>query len=84
MTEKKNGAVVRDITTTVTETGQMYVVMPVPASVKAAIKPMHQPLDWTLYPAPTKEMAAVAHAAPRRWKAGPERHLGSRAQSDRG
>jgi hypothetical protein len=59
MTEKKNGAVVRDITTTVTETGQMYVVMPVPASVKAAIKPTHQPLEWTLYPAPAKEMAAV-------------------------
>src|SRR5205807_607301 len=34
MTEKKNGTVVRDITTTLTETGQMYVVMPVPASVK--------------------------------------------------
>jgi hypothetical protein len=30
MIEKKNGTVVRDITTTVTETGQMYVVMPVP------------------------------------------------------
>ena len=59
MTEKKNGAVVRDITTTVTETGQMYVIMPVPASVKAAIKPMHEPLDWTLYPAPAKEVAAV-------------------------
>src|SRR6267154_1271844 len=39
MTEKKNGSVVRDITTTLTETAQMYVVMPVPASVKAAIKP---------------------------------------------
>jgi hypothetical protein len=52
MTEKKNGAVVRDITTTVTETGQMYVIAPVPASVKAAIKPTHQPLDWTLTPAP--------------------------------
>ena len=48
MTEKKNGTVVRDITTTVTETGQMYVVMPVPASVKAAIKPTHQPPNWTL------------------------------------
>jgi hypothetical protein len=64
MTEKKNGTVVRDITTTVTETGQMYVIMPVPASVKAAIEPTHQPLDWTLYPAPTKEVAAVA--TPRR------------------
>ena len=50
MTEKKNGAVVRDITTTVTETGQMYVVVPVPASVKAAIKPTHQPPNWTLTP----------------------------------
>src|SRR4029079_13329530 len=38
MIEKKNGTVVRDITTTLTETGQMYVVVPVPASVKAAIK----------------------------------------------
>jgi hypothetical protein len=48
MTEKKNGTVVRDITTTMTETGQMYVVMPVPASVKAAIRPTHQPPNWTL------------------------------------
>jgi hypothetical protein len=48
MTEKKNGTVVRDITTTLTETGQMYVVMPVPASVKAAIKPTNQPPNWTL------------------------------------
>ena len=67
MTEKKNGAVVRDITTTVTETGQMYVVMPVPASVKAAIKPTHQPPNWTLTPtnpAPAAQTAAVA--TPRR------------------
>ena len=48
MTETKNGAVIRDITTTVTETGQMYVVIPVPASVKMAITPTHQPPDWTL------------------------------------
>ncbi len=48
MTEKKNGTVVRDITTTLTETGQMYVVMPVPASIKAAIKPTNQPPNWTL------------------------------------
>jgi hypothetical protein len=50
MMEKKNGKVVRDITTTVTETGQMYVVMPVPASVRAAIKPTHQPPNWILKP----------------------------------
>ena len=48
MIEKQNGTVVRDITTTVTETAQMYVVMPVPASVKAAIKPTNQPPNWTL------------------------------------
>src|SRR5690606_8072458 len=37
MTEKKNGTVVRDITTTQTETGQVYVVVPVPPSVKVAM-----------------------------------------------
>jgi len=38
MTERRNGAVVRDLTTDVTETGDVYVVAPVPASVQAAIK----------------------------------------------
>jgi hypothetical protein len=38
MTERKNGTVVRDLTTTETETGNVYVVAPVPASVKAAMK----------------------------------------------
>jgi len=63
MTEKQNGAVVRDITTTLTETGQMYVVMPVPASIKAAIKPTNQPPNWTLNvgaAAPPAESASVA------------------------
>jgi hypothetical protein len=65
MTEKRNGAVVRDITTTLTETGQMYVVMPVPASVKAAITPTNQPPNWTLEPnAPATQTAAAA--TPRR------------------
>ena len=50
MIEKKNGTVVSDITTTLTETAQMYVVMPVPASVKAAIKPTIQPPNWTITP----------------------------------
>lgn len=36
MVEKRNGVVVRDLTTTETETGNVYVVMPVPASVKKA------------------------------------------------
>ena len=43
MTEKKNGVTVRDLTTTETETGSVYVVMPVPASVKKAMKPTTQP-----------------------------------------
>jgi hypothetical protein len=38
LSERRNGAVVRDLTTTVTETGNVYVVAPVPASVKAAMK----------------------------------------------
>ena len=42
MTERRNGAVVRDLTTTQTETGNVYVVAPVPASVQAAIKPAGQ------------------------------------------
>jgi hypothetical protein len=38
LTERKNGTVIRDLTTKQTETGNVYVVAPVPASVKAAIK----------------------------------------------
>jgi len=38
MTERRNGAVVRDLTTEQTETGNVYVVAPVPASVKAAMR----------------------------------------------
>src|SRR5262249_55085014 len=40
--ERRNGAVVHDLTTTETETGNVYVVAPVPASVQAAIKPTGQ------------------------------------------
>ena len=39
MVERRNGAALRDLTTTETETGSVYVVMPVPASVKKAITP---------------------------------------------
>jgi hypothetical protein len=38
MVERRNGAVVRDLTTTQTETGNVYVVAPVPASVQTAIR----------------------------------------------
>lgn len=37
MVERRNGAVVRDLTTEMTETGNVYVVAPVPASVQRAI-----------------------------------------------
>jgi hypothetical protein len=66
MTEKTNGTVVRDITTTLTETGQMYVVMPVPASVKAAIKPTNQPPNWTLPTQPAAPATQTAAVTPRR------------------
>ena len=39
MVEKRNGVTARDLTTTETETGNLYVVMPVPASVKKAATP---------------------------------------------
>jgi hypothetical protein len=63
MTERKNGTVVRDITTTLTETGQMYVVMPVPASVKAAITPTLQPPNWVSGFAPAAAPAPAAAAS---------------------
>jgi len=36
LVEKRNGVIVRDLTTTQTETGNLYVVMPVPKSVRDA------------------------------------------------
>lgn len=59
--KKKNGAVVRDLTTTQTETGSVYVVMPVPASVKAAIHAAPFPMPEFRHPqltssAPTPRM----------------------------
>jgi hypothetical protein len=65
MTEKKNGTVTRDITTTLTETAQMYVVMPVPASVKAAIKPTNQPPNWTITPNSPAPAQTASAATPR-------------------
>lgn len=37
VTERRNGAVIRDLTTSETETGNVYVVAPVPSSVQKAI-----------------------------------------------
>ena len=68
MIERRNGTVVRDIQTTLTETGQMYVVMPVPASVRAAIKPTLQPPNWVYafrQQAPPAQAAAAEVPTPR-------------------
>jgi hypothetical protein len=57
MTERRNGTTVRDLTTVKTETGQVYVVVPVPASVRAAITVTAQPPTWT-QPGPPPSPAA--------------------------
>jgi hypothetical protein len=67
MTERRNGTVLRDITTVETETGQMYVVMPVPASVRAAIRPTNQPPNWVsgFPPVAAAPVAAAQAVTPR-------------------
>jgi hypothetical protein len=64
MIERLNGTVVRDITTSLTETGQMYVVMPVPASVQAAITPTLQPPTWVYAFRQTAPAPAAAAEVP--------------------
>ena len=54
MVEKRNGAPVSDLTTLETETGSVYVVMPVPASVRKAMTVAAQP------PAASPAAAATA------------------------
>jgi len=58
MIERNNGVVARDLTTTETETGSVYVVMPVPASVKKAITVAAQP-------APKSQEVAASAQTPR-------------------
>jgi hypothetical protein len=61
MVERRDGAVVRDLTTAETETGSVYVVMPVPASIRAAIKvAAQQPAA-----AKSQELAAAQQPTPR-------------------
>jgi hypothetical protein len=59
ITERSSGAVLRDLTTVQTETGSVYVVLPVPASVKAAITTAAQP------PAAPKSQETAAAETPR-------------------
>ncbi len=60
MVERRNGTVVRDLTTTQTETGNVYVVAPVPASVQMAIKVTGQLPHGII----AKEEAAVNRSVP--------------------
>jgi hypothetical protein len=57
MAERRNGAVVRDVTTVETETGSVYVMMPVPASVRKAMPVAAQP-------APPSQQAAAGAQPP--------------------
>lgn len=60
MVERRDGTVVRDLATVQTETGSVYVVIPVPASVRAAIEvPEHQ------HPAKIQESADAQQPTPR-------------------
>ncbi len=60
MVERRNGSVIRDLTTTVTETGNVYVVAPVPASVQAAKRASGQLPHGVM----AKEEAKVNKSAP--------------------
>jgi hypothetical protein len=59
MVERRDGVVVRDLTTVETETGSVYIVMPVPAGVQAAIRVAAQ------QPATPKSQEAAAGQTPR-------------------
>jgi hypothetical protein len=64
MVERRNNVVARDVTTTETETGSVYVVMPVPASVKKAITPT---AESPIVTQPAVQLVAVAgETTPRR------------------
>jgi len=67
LTERRNGAVVRDLTTSETETGNVYVVAPVPAGIQAAMN--------VATPAPTILYAKREQQADR---TGPTPRLGDR------
>ena len=58
MTERRNGAVVRDLTTTETETGNVYVIAPVPASVRQAM-PVTAQIPKGVFAKPEPPVAAA-------------------------
>ena len=71
LTERRNGTVVRDLATKETETGSVYVVMPVPASVRKAITPSVPPLPERPHPVASK-LTADDQPTPRRPDAHPD------------
>ena len=71
LVERRNGTVVRDLTTTETETGSVYVVMPVPKSVGNSPRLPAVPSDRTAALASTAD-----DAADRRRQARPDGQLG--------
>jgi hypothetical protein len=65
LTERKNGAVVRDLTTKETETGNVYVVVPVPPSVQKAMTVATKPpaIVWARNEPPTNITAPTPRIA---------------------
>ena len=64
--ERRNGMAVRDVTTTETETGSVYVIMPVPASVRKAITVTVPAPPARPVPSQAPLAAAQTAATPRR------------------
>jgi hypothetical protein len=64
LSERHDGAVVRDLTTIQTETGSVYVVLPVPASVKAAIHTASEQAAAPKTPAASGETPRMANGHP--------------------
>lgn len=65
MTERLNGTIVRDLHTRQTETGSVYVVMPVPESVQAATSPVLASSPPPVVPAQTGAASTNTRITPR-------------------
>jgi hypothetical protein len=72
ITERRNGSAVRDLTTVQTETGSLYVVMPVPASVRAAITPGQAAPPRPLFPSDRTASLQSKDATPRQANGKPD------------
>lgn len=70
--ETHNGVVVRDLSTTVTETGSVYVVMPVPANVQKAMTVAALPPPPVVLPDAAAARQVATPATPRRANGKPD------------